>query len=91
MSERKKQGHAKKEGVITDNKCAFGEVQTMEHIVRSSGLTMDQLFEATPEAVQLAEKWQASNSLIQTCGIGMDTTMMMNNLTIRQQRIPGRL
>ena len=50
----------KKWGVITDNKCACGEVQTMEHIVRSSGLTMDQLFEATPEAVQLAEKWQAT-------------------------------
>ena len=47
-------------GVITDNNCACGEVQTMEHIVRSSGLTMDQLFEATPEAVQLAEKWQAT-------------------------------
>ena len=59
MSERKKQGQAKKWGVITDNKCACGEVQTMEHIVRSSGFTMDQLFEATPEAVQLAEKWQA--------------------------------
>ena len=50
----------KKWGVITDNKCACGEVQTMEHIVRSSGLTMGQLFEATPEAVQLAEKWQAT-------------------------------
>ena len=50
----------KKWGIITDNKCACVEVQTMEHIVRSSGLTMDQLSEATPEAVQLAEKWQAT-------------------------------
>ena len=44
-------------GVSTDNVFVCASMQTMEHIVRRSGLTMDELFEATPEVMRLAEKW----------------------------------
>ena len=41
------------------DKCACGEVQTIEHIVRRSKFTMDRLFRVITEAVRLTEKWQS--------------------------------
>ena len=48
----------KKWGVTDDDKCKCGERQTMQHIVQRSGLCLEDLMIATPEAISLADKWQ---------------------------------
>ena len=60
----------------------------MEHIVQGSGLTVDKLIRATPEGVRLAEK-VAIISLTLTCGIWVDTEMMVNKFitTIRLRKL----